>query len=291
MRRMTKVLLMTALGCGIIGGAFGIVSLCSGFQADEFATALTDGRFQISGRPEWTDSVSSFVTDFTEDGVDFEEVYTGIDSLNLDIGVADCTIIPSDTQEWKVVGYDVPSRFKCRQRGKTLDIECKKGFWSFLNIVQQEPELEIWIPKSQLLKEVRIDVGVGDLNAVKGVLRCKQLEIDCGVGDCDIRADIEKRVEIDGGVGHVQLMLTGQEKDFDYDIDCGVGSVEIGGKKYSELGSETKIDNDADKTVKIDCGVGSVEVEFETEAEAGKTTEDKKSQAEEKTDNKSKGDF
>lgn len=270
MKKMTKVLLALALVCGITGGAFGIVSLCSGFRMEEFRTALADGRFQMAGVTDWTDDVGSIVTDITAERSNFEETYSGVESLKLDIGVAKCTFLPSDSKEWKVIGYDVPSRFRCRQRSGTLDISCRQAFWSFLNIGNSGPELEIWIPRSQLLEEVQIDAGVGDLSAAEGILWCERLEIDCGVGDCDIRADIEESAEIDGGVGRVQLELVGQEQDFDYEIDCGVGSVDIGEKRYSELGSETKIDNDADKTIKIECGVGSVEVRFEDRSDEEK---------------------
>lgn len=273
MKKMTKILLVMALICGIAGGAFGIVSLCSGFQMEEFRTALTEGRFQMDGGLlTWTDDVGSIVTDITADQVNFEETYSGIESLKLDIGVAKCTFIPSDSEEWKVIGYDVPARFRCRQRGKTLDISCRQAFWSFLNFRNSEPELEIWVPQSQLIKEVQIDAGVGDLKATEGVLWCERLEIDCGVGDCDIRADIEKNADIEGGVGHVQLELIGQEQEFDYEIDCGVGSATIGEKHYSELGNEIKLDNDAGRTIKIDCGVGSVEVQFEEREAAERTS-------------------
>ncbi len=263
MKRMTKLLLFLALAFGIAGGAFGIVSLCSGFRMEEFRTALADGRFEVDGVTDWADDAGSFMKDVSAGRINFEETYSDVESLKLDVGVAKCTLLPSDTKEWKVVGYDVPSRFRCRKSGDTLEVSCRQAFWSFLNFGNKEAEMEIWIPRSQLLKKVQIDAGVGDLYASEESLRCEKLKIDCGVGDCDIWADIEERIEIDGGVGSVELTLVGREEDFNYDIDCGVGSVDVGEHHYSELGSDVKVDNGADKKIEIDCGVGSVAVKFE----------------------------
>ena len=59
------------------------------------------------------------------------------------------------------------------------------------------------------------------------------------------------------------MKLYGEEEDFNYDIDCGIGSIDIGEKRYDSLGAEAKTDHGAEKKVKIDSGIGSVKVWFE----------------------------
>lgn len=148
-----------------------------------------------------------------------------------------------------------------------LEIGNKKGFG--LSIIESifptdgEAKLEIQIPAHQTVEKIRIDSGVGDLEMADGMIRCEELEIDSGVGDSTIRADITDRLEVDGGVGNLDLTLLGAEEDFDYEIDNGVGTVQIGQDKYYEMGSDTKIDNDAEKEIRIDSGVGDVTLRFE----------------------------
>lgn len=258
MKKATKFLLVASLACGIAGGACGIASLCAGFSVNEFHDVMEEADFPQG-------SVQAFLKAGT---ANFEEAYTDIDSLELDIGVAECTVYQGDTDEWRVIGRNLPLASQCRKQGGTLEVSCRKNFWSF-DFGNPDAELEIWIPKSQTAKKIRIDAGVGDLNAASAALRCEKLDIDCGIGDCDVLVDAEERVEIDGGVGSVCLTLIGEEEDFNYDVDCGVGTVKLGEKKYSELGSDMKIDNDAKKDVRIECGVGDVTVRFEPRENAG----------------------
>ena len=63
-------------------------------------------------------------------------------------------------------------------------------------------------------------------------------------------------------MGDAGIELYGKEQDFDYDVDSGVGEVRIGGNHCSDLGSDIKLDHDAEKEIKIDNGVGDVTISF-----------------------------
>ena len=265
MKKTTKRLLLAALFLGVIGISFGIVSLCSGFRADDFRKAMENGSFQSAGG-DLIGHAGVIASDLADHTSDFDETYTGIDSLRLDVGVAECTFYQSEDDTWRIKGYELPSGFTSKQRGGTLKVECKKAFWSFFG-VNRGAKLEICIPKDQSLKEARLEIGVGSLSSAGAVLVCDRLDVDCGVGECELLADVRKSADISGGVGSVRLTLIGQEYDFNYDLDCGIGEIEIGEKDYSGLGNDTKLDNGADKNVDIDCGIGSVEVLFEKETE------------------------
>ena len=263
MKKSTKLLLTLALGCGVAGGAFGIVSLCTGFRTAEFAKAVEDGRFELPVEERWVKKSEQLLPDTKR--MDFSETYEEVRALELNVGVVDCTVIPCDTKTWQVEGYDLPSGFQCTQRGGTLTLECATtywGIWPFWGMNNKSARLTIRMPQEQIVERMKLDVGVGDFSTQDGILRCEELEIDCGVGDCDVQADIRKRLELDGGVGDVTLELVGTEKDFDYDVDNGVGDVTIGALNVSMFDDERKIDNGADKEIRIDCGVGDVDVRF-----------------------------
>lgn len=265
MKKSTKTLLMASFAMLIVGAAFGIVSFCFGFEVEAFREAVDEGKFQVIGPSGWSGDVKDWVSDLTTENVEFSESYTGIDSLDLEIGTAECMIIPYSGKEWKVSGYNLPSRFTCKKSGKTLKIDSSKSGFRFFNFGGDNAVLELYIPKTQCADKIKINAGVGSVGTVDGILVCDELDLDCGVGECVIRADIRKKGEIEGGVGSISLTLVGEEQDYNYDIDCGVGSIDIEDNHYSELGNKKKIDNGADRDLEIDCGVGSVEIYFEEE--------------------------
>lgn len=263
MKKSTKRMLIFALILFMMGGAFGIASICMGFRSDDFHAVMEDGRFDFSKASKWGKQISSFFGGAAAGKTEFDERYSEIESLDLEIGAADCTIIPSDTGEWRVSGNKLPDGFQCVQQGDKLVINCNSSFINFFGVGTSNAELTIEIPDSQLLKEVRIDMGVGDLSGDAGMIRCEKMDIDSGVGDCELWADVTETITIDGGIGDISLKLYGEEEDFNYDIDCGIGSIDIGEKRYDSLGAEAKTDHGAEKKVKIDSGIGSVKVWFE----------------------------
>lgn len=270
MKRSTKGLLKAALVCFVIGAAFGIAALCTGFRAADFRTAAEEGYFSLPGIIEDTlgadigDKVGGLVSVGSTSGRSYNAEFSGVKKLDLETGVAECRIIPYDGETWEVKGSNLPSGFKCTQKGSELKIDSSVS-WNFFGIGNKNAKLEIYIPKSQEVKKIKIDAGVGSLEVGDAFLKCQELEIDSGVGDCTIRADITKKLSIDGGVGDIKVILKGEEADFNYDVDSGLGNTDIGGSHGSGFGSDQKIDNGASKDIDLDIGVGSVTIDFEEE--------------------------
>lgn len=262
MRKFTKGMLLGALITGIAGTAFCIAGLCAGFSMEAFHAAAEDGMLRASGPEGWIHTAAEKLSSVSIGRKDFEQKFNGVESLNLDAGVADCTLIPYDGSVWKVYGYQVPGSFRCEQDNDDLKIDCRSKLFSFMQWSDRETRLEIYVPKDQIIEELHMEVGVGTLTTSGSVLKCEELEIDCGVGDADLYADVTRSVQIDGGVGSLTLTLLGDEEDFNFDLDNGVGTIQVGEETYGELGEEVKLDYHAEKDIEIDSGVGDITVEF-----------------------------
>ena len=53
-------------------------------------------------------------------------------------------------------------------------------------------------------------------------------------------------------------------KDYDYEISCAAGAIDIGDSSFSGLGHEKKISNPGSSgKMTFDCGVGNITVDFE----------------------------
>lgn len=103
------------------------------------------------------------------------------------------------------------------------------------------------------------DMGVGDFCIEDAELG--ELDIDCGVGSFEIRrCSLKGDADICGGVGDVSIGIIGEKNDFNYELSCGMGSLDVFDDSYSSLGKDKDIDNDAPYTISLECGVGSISV-------------------------------
>lgn len=87
----------------------------------------------------------------------------------------------------------------------------------------------------------------------------KDIDLDCGAGEMEIMGDISGDSKLNCGVGHVELRLTQEESNYDYDVESGIGEVKINDEKYYFTNSNHH-GNDAENTFDIKCGIGSIEV-------------------------------
>lgn len=116
--------------------------------------------------------------------------------------------------------------------------------------------------KDVILKADTLSVEIGAGNIELSGIETETLDADCGAGNLTLKNVIAREVDVDGGVGRVSLEMEGRQEDYDYEVECGIGQVEIGDATYSGLGHSRQIDNGADRSMDINCGIGQVVVSF-----------------------------
>lgn len=103
------------------------------------------------------------------------------------------------------------------------------------------------------------DMGAGDFYITEAKLG--ETDIECGVGRFVIdRCELNGDAEISGGVGDVTIGIVGEKEDFNYELSCGIGELEVFDESYTSLGKDKEIDNGARYTISLECGVGKVTV-------------------------------
>lgn len=121
-----------------------------------------------------------------------------------------------------------------------------------------------------------IDVGAGSLHMEElsaenkssysidtGELAIENLtahnaNINCGVGNVNASGIITGDSMVTCGIGNVSLDIEGNENDYNYNIDCGIGTVIINSNSYSGVNSKTKANNNAKNSFDLDCGIGKI---------------------------------
>lgn len=148
----------------------------------------------------------------------------------------------------------------------------------------QNREITVSYPKNVRFKETSIDVAAGtvtmcdefrtddlDVSVAAGeftnagkISVANDTTITVGTGNVELSELDIYNLEVDCGIGNVDLDILGKEADYNYEISCSAGNVDIGGSSYSGIGHNKNITNpNARRDMNLDCGVGNITVNFE----------------------------
>lgn len=145
-----------------------------------------------------------------------------------------------------------------------IEIEIGGGKITLDGLNAEEVELSVGAGSVDLAsleaKEAELETGAGNLKVRN--MDVSELVVDVGAGNADLEGKIAEKAEIDCGMGSMNLLLEGDESDYDYNLDCAVGKIEVGNNRFSGLASERYISNGSGRLINIDCAVGTVKVDF-----------------------------
>lgn len=112
------------------------------------------------------------------------------------------------------------------------------------------------------VQELSMEVGAGEFSGY-GNITAAYCDLQVGAGTIDIdQIDVQK-LNADCGAGEIDMVVTGKEKDYNYDLSCGMGEIDLEDSEYSGLGIEKNISNEgARKDMVLECGMGEIDVEF-----------------------------
>ena len=116
------------------------------------------------------------------------------------------------------------------------------------------------------VQELSVEVGAGEFSGY-GNITAAYCDLQVGAGTIDIdQIDVQK-LNADCGAGEIDMVVTGKEKDYNYDLSCGMGEIDLEDSEYSGIGIEKNISNDgAKRKMVLECGMGEIDVEFTGES-------------------------
>ena len=135
------------------------------------------------------------------------------------------------------------------------------------DIKLQELEIEMGAGTAYLNRDIEteklsVEMGAGEFES-KNPVTAREADLEIGTGSMTF-ADLSAR-KTDGecGLGELDLTLTGTQENYNYDLECGVGNLDVGSDSYSGLGREKSISNKgADRKLDLECGMGNISVDF-----------------------------
>ena len=131
----------------------------------------------------------------------------------------------------------------------------------------QELEIEmgagtVYLNRDIETEKLSVEMGAGEFDS-KNPVTAKEADLEIGTGSMTFADLSAKKISGECGLGELDLTMTGTQEDYNYDLECGVGNLDVGSDSYSGLGREKSISNTgADRKLDLECGMGNVSVDF-----------------------------
>lgn len=109
-------------------------------------------------------------------------------------------------------------------------------------------------------RKAGLDVAAGELR-VNGAKVGSETQVDISMGNAVLNGVFAGELDVECGMGNLDLTLEGAESDYNYEVDCSMGSIKIGGKSYNGL-ADHEIYNGSNDMIDISCSMGTVNVNF-----------------------------
>lgn len=191
-----------------------------------------------------------------EPGAKDIKVFDMVRRLDLDIDKGSVRIYESqDITQITVHVTDEYNKTTCYMDEETLKIKRRNQ-----NRMNDNPQIEVLVPAGSHFDKLSLDMGVAECE-ISGISTSK-LDIDNGVGDVSFRGSITGSADLETGVGTIILNLVNSETDYNYKVECGMGSIRIGDTEYSMISDDKRINNQAPYTMDLECGVGDITINF-----------------------------
>lgn len=284
MKKGTKGMLIAAgafavAGIGFCIGGISVAAVETGGNVfDQAGQLLQDNDYPLAGLIHWR-NVQYHSSDIDWDALDGNTVDMDFASdLEISLKYDELLIQEYDGDKIRVnVANDTKNDVVVKETsGKITITDTRSGN------VKKKKQIKVIVPSGKDFDTVSLGVDMGTID-LECDLKVQELSVEVGAGEfsgygnitaayCDLQVgagtidmdqlDVQK-LNADCGAGEIDMVVTGKEKDYNYELSCGMGEIDLEDSEYSGLGIEKNISNEgARKDMVLECGMGEIDVEF-----------------------------
>ena len=284
MKKGTKGMLIAAsafavAGIGLCIGGISVAAVETGGNVfDQAGQLLQDNGYPLAGLIHWG-NVQYHSSDIDWDALDGNTVDMDFASdLEISLKYDELLIQEYDGDKIRVnVANDTKNDVVVKETsGKITITDTRSGN------VKKKKQIKVIVPSGKDFDTVSLGVDMGTID-LECDLKVQELSVEVGAGEfsgygnitaayCDLQVgagtidmdqlDVQK-LNADCGAGEIDMVVTGKEKDYNYELSCGMGEIDLENSEYSGLGIEKNISNEsARKDMVLECGMGEIDVEF-----------------------------
>ena len=288
MKKGTKGMLIAAgafavAGIGFCIGGISVAAVETGGNVfDQAGQLLQDNDYPLAGLIHWGNA-QYHSSDIDWDALDGNTVDMDFASdLEISLKYDELLIQEYDGDKIRVnVANDAKNDVVVKETsGKITITDTRSGN------VKKKKQIKVIVPSGKDFDTVSLGVDMGTID-LECDLKVQELSVEVGAGEfsgygnitaayCDLQVgagtiyidqlDIQK-LNADCSAGEIDMVVTGKEKDYNYDLSCGMGEINLEDSEYSGIGIEKNISNEgARKDMVLECGMGEIDVEFTGES-------------------------
>lgn len=288
MKKGTKGMLIAAgafavAGIGFCIGGISVAAVETGGNVfDQAGQLLQDNDYPLAGLIHWG-NVQYHSSDIDWDALDGNTVDMDFASdLEISLKYDELLIQEYDGDKIRVnVANDTKNDVVVKETsGKITITDTRSGN------VKKKKQIKVIVPSGKDFDTISLGVDMGTID-LECDLKVQELSVEVGAGEfcgygnitaayCDLQVgagtididqlDIQK-LNADCSAGEIDMVVTGKEKDYNYDLSCGMGEINLEDSEYSGIGIEKNISNEgARKDMVLECGMGEIDVEFTGES-------------------------
>lgn len=271
MRKVMKVCLILGISFVVIGGGITTAAAAMG------ATLDYGWRDEIM---DWGHLEEKTVhRRNTRSGDSWDGTYANVRELSVDVRAGMLYLMDGgDSGGIRVVCENGNKGLTVYQDGDELEVTWDQATWGNYNF--EEEKLYIYVPSDYSFDSVDIYLGAGAVSAE--TLRARELELEakagaieivkgntdkldlnCMAGGIKYSGAVNREIDAECSTGGIELKLTDKKTDYNYELKCNLGSIMLGGEKYSSLSGEKRINNHASKQMDLECRTGGINVAFD----------------------------
>lgn len=288
MKKGTKGMLIAAgafavAGIGLCIGGISVAAVETGGNVfDQAGQLLQDNDYPLAGLIHWGNA-QYHSSDIDWDALDGNTVDMDFASdLEISLKYDELLIQEYDGDKIRVnVANDAKNDVVVKETsGKITITDTRSGN------VKKKKQIKVIVPSGKDFDTVSLGVDMGTID-LECDLKVQKLSVEVGAGEfsgygnitaayCDLQVgagtiDIDQldvqKLNADCGAGEIDMVVTGKEKDYNYDLSCGMGEINLEDSEYSGIGIEKNISNEgARKDMVLECGMGEIDVEFTGES-------------------------
>lgn len=195
----------------------------------------------------------------------------GIERLDIEVRNAEITMFATEDVE-ELLYYSDHKKDIATVDGTTLKLEDRTS-------IHDKIQLELYIPIG-VLEEIEIEAAAGIVTADKIVVDSVTMEIDAAsvqIGELQVTREAQLHVEageivvgyydgprldVDCALGSVTVVCEGNEFDYNYEMECGMGQIVYGKESYSLIGEKIRHNDERSKNIEAECEMGEIIFEF-----------------------------
>lgn len=109
--------------------------------------------------------------------------------------------------------------------------------------------------------DISIELGAGEVE-IGNLEATLEAELMVGAGEISVGRFQGNHLDLECGMGSMQVNCEGNQEDYNYSLECGIGKIRIGENTYTGLAHEQNWNNQSCKSMEIKCGVGEISLDF-----------------------------